>query len=529
MSKNAPTNAPKTVPTGWKNHWINYNEPRPVSHRGKIHWAVTKPKSLWKSTNRDKKLSSGTSDVRVAEERKWVVAAKIYQWFDDKLTELNTPQSKFKVFMQQAEIMWAERESKNLKGYRSKLLDNFPPIEKFGWPETDDVILLLHSVGVEVPDKMVDLVNKEAEFWLVNRPMIHEPSPFDKAADLHYGGMPNVSKKFTTDLDKKLAQKLSGTNRSVLSLSALIKMYVAETKWKRIKTRSSALSALKRFMSCVGDVDVCIITQKHGYTFAKYLEDELDLANKSIKSNISYVSGLFTWCIKQSELQGFVSNPFNKLNLSKYGHEAQSFIPFKVSQLHQLFGLADVDGKGRMNRREYLLFGFLITTGCRMDEAALLTWENIIRHDNGWHYIDLTKAIVKNAGSKRLLPIPYKLQSILPPSGHQLTVDGLISSPDGRLFNYSCDKDGKASRAASQALGRQIAKIKPDRGQVSHSLRGNLKDMLRDKGVSKELNDYITGHAQGDVASSYGSGHSIELRYEALNKPVHPYLISYGS
>ena len=148
MSKNAPTNAPKTVPTGWKNHWINYNEPRPVSHRGKIHWAVTKPKSLWKSTNRDKKLSSGTSDVRVAEERKWVVAAKIYQWFDDKLTELDTPQSKFKVFMQQAEIMWAERESKNLKGYRSKLLDNFPPIEKFGWPETDDVILLLHSVGV---------------------------------------------------------------------------------------------------------------------------------------------------------------------------------------------------------------------------------------------------------------------------------------------------------------------------------------------------------------------------------------------
>jgi integrase len=529
MLKNAPTNAPRTVPTGWQNHWIKYNDPRPVNCKGKIHWAVTKPKNLWKNTDRDKKLSSGTSDAKVAEERKWVVAAKIYQWFDDKLAELDTSQSKFEVFMQQAETMWAEREDKNLKGYRSKLLDNFQPIEEFGWPEADDVISLFHSVGVEVPDKLIDLVDEEAEFWLVNRPMIHEPSPFDKAAELHYDRTPNVSKKFATDLDKKLAQKLSGTNSSVLSLSALIKRYIAETKWKRIKTKSSALSALERFMSCVGNVDVCIITQKHGYTFAKYLEDELDLANKSIKSNISYVSGLFTWCIKQSELEGFVSNPFNKLHLSKYGHEAQSFIPFKEPQLHQLFGLADVDGKGRMNRREYLLFGFLITTGCRMDEAALLTWENIIRHDSGWNYIDLTKAIVKNAGSKRLLPIPDKLQSILPPLGHQITVDGLISSPDGRLFNYSRDKDGKASRAASQALGRQIAKIKPDKGQVSHSLRGNLKDMLRDKGVSKELNDYITGHAQGDVASSYDSGHSIEVRYEALNKPAHTYLFPYGS
>ena len=35
--------------------------------------------------------------------------------------------------------------------------------------------------------------------------------------------------------------------------------------------------------------------------------------------------------------------------------------------------------------------------------------------------------------------------------------------------------------------------------QVTHSFRGNLKDMLRDAGVSKELNNYITGHAQGDV------------------------------
>jgi integrase len=181
-----------------------------------------------------------------------------------------------------------------------------------------------------------------------------------------------------------------------------------------------------------------------------------------------------------------------------------------------------------MNVREHLLFSFLVTTGCRLDEAALLCWENIVRHEDGFHYIDLTKAIVKNQGSKRLLPIPDCLQTVLPTTGQQATVQGLLPSPDDRLFDYSLDADGKASRAASQALGRQIAKIKADKDQVTHSLRGNLKDMLRDVGVSKEINDYITGHSQGDVASQYGSGPSIKLRYEALNKVKHPYLRPYS-
>ena len=107
-------------------------------------------------------------------------------------------------------------------------------------------------------------------------------------------------------------------------------------------------------------------------------------------------------------------------------------------------------------------------------------------------------------------------------------MDGIIDSPDDRLFDYSLDKDGKAARAASQACGRQLRKIERKPRQVTHSLRGNLKDMLRDVGVSKEINDYITGHSQGDVASQYGSGPSITLRYEALNKVKHPYLHPYS-
>ena len=37
-----------------------------------------------------------------------------------------------------------------------------------------------------------------------------------------------------------------------------------------------------------------------------------------------------------------------------------------------------------------------------------------------------------------------------------------------------------------------------------------------DAGVSKEVNDFITGHASGDVAGQYGSGPSLRVRKVAM-------------
>jgi hypothetical protein len=51
-----------------------------------------------------------------------------------------------------------------------------------------------------------------------------------------------------------------------------------------------------------------------------------------------------------------------------------------------------------------------------------------------------------------------------------------------------------------------------------------LKDLLRDADVSKELNDFITGHSSGDVAGKYGSGFSLQKRYVAINSVKHPWL-----
>jgi hypothetical protein len=76
-------------------------------------------------------------------------------------------------------------------------------------------------------------------------------------------------------------------------------------------------------------------------------------------------------------------------------------------------------------------------------------------------------------------------------------------------------------------LNSIIRKEWPDDPRVSlHSLRHSFKDLLRDLEVPKELNDYITGHGQGDVAGEYGIGPSLTKRLEIINRIEHPWLNS---
>ena len=70
-----------------------------------------------------------------------------------------------------------------------------------------------------------------------------------------------------------------------------------------------------------------------------------------------------------------------------------------------------------------------------------------------------------------------------------------------------------------------IHNVSADDRKVVHSLRGNLKDLIRDANYSKEINDFLTGHAQGDVAGRYGQGPSIAKRLEVLNSIDHQCLI----
>jgi hypothetical protein len=151
----------------------------------------------------------------------------------------------------------------------------------------------------------------------------------------------------------------------------------------------------------------------------------------------------------------------------------------------------------------------------RLDEAALMTWERITEHKGVLCFSlvnDQENVIVKNRGSMRYIPVPSVIKPLIGAGG------------SGRVFNYRIDQDGKAQAKASDAVMLLIRQVTQNDRKVAHSLRGNFKDFVRDLDVSKEINDFITGHAQGDVAGKYGSGPSIAKRAEVMDRIKHPYL-----
>ncbi len=277
--------------------------------------------------------------------------------------------------------------------------------------------------------------------------------------------------------------------------------YLTSKTWGREKTKVSAQKAWDEFIKNMGDLPVSGITKQVGYKYAKLLAHTL--ANKTIKNRIGFVSQVLSY----TEKEGLIDvNPLKGLDLNGYGKKTERYRSFTTDQLHELFKQDlpdDVD----------LLLSILITTGMRIDEAATLTYEDR-KVDDGIPFFDLTVGtkVIKNIGSARQVPIIPKIAN-------------RIGTGKGRLFpRFKMDADGKAQSAASKACMSHIRNVTEDSNLVVHSLRGTLKDKLRNAGVQKEINDFITGHGSGDVAGSYGSGPSLKVRYEALSKVAHPWL-----
>ena len=292
----------------------------------------------------------------------------------------------------------------------------------------------------------------------------------------------------------------------------LIGPYIEARTWGREKTKKGVLRKLETISRLLDNPRPSEISQKSVIEFAeKYIAEVKEKRGQPpaiglVEAFKSAGSGFMRIMIRKGEADG---NPFIGADLKDLGANevVKSYRPFDKSELTDLFAL-------EMPAEDKLLFSILLATGMRLDEAALLNWSQV-KTEDGIRYFSLldgedANVIVKNQGSLRNVPIPDVLK--LPETG------------SGRLFSYVVDEDGKANQACSKLLMKHVRKITKMDTKVIHSLRGNLKDLLRDAGVAKELNDFITGQSSGDVAGKYGSGFSLQKRYEAINSVKHPWL-----
>ncbi|MEO9575319.1 MAG: DUF6538 domain-containing protein [Roseobacter sp.] len=281
-------------------------------------------------------------------------------------------------------------------------------------------------------------------------------------------------------------------------VSDAVTEYFDTKPYDKFKTEGDARRSVSQFQEFTKDTPLSEITMLLGHQWTRHLSDD-GTARKTIAKKLGYVRQLLEFCVRTGAIP---NNPLIGLKIDpRLGTAKKHYIPFTEDELVEIFKL-------KMPDHLKTLLSILVTTGMRLDEAALLDWDNIKKD-----HFDLTTSIVKTKGSARKVPIPKTIEHLF------------TKRSSGQLFpEFKRDKDGKAQSPASKALMKQIRKVTDDKQKVVHSLRGNLKDLLRDAGVTEEVNNFITGHGSGDVAGTYGSGPSLEVRREALDSVEHPWL-----
>ncbi|MDU8928396.1 DUF6538 domain-containing protein [Alisedimentitalea sp. MJ-SS2] len=252
-----------------------------------------------------------------------------------------------------------------------------------------------------------------------------------------------------------------------LRMSRVWPKYVEGRNWGREKTKNGVVGHLKEFISVVGDLQIDQLKKKHGYQYARYL-DQSGYARSTVGTRVRAVGTMLTWCEEHDLIE---DHKLRNLRLSDYGYPGRPWKPFPTEDLEKIFSQ-------ELPVQERLCMSLLATTGARLDEIALLRWHQVKQRDE-ITYLDLTEAIIKTPGSQRFVPLHRQL--LLPEPG------------EDRLFDYPEGQDGKSQNNASRAMMPFVrSAVGDDDRKALHSFRGTLKDMLRNAGVSKELNDFFT-------------------------------------
>jgi integrase len=467
------------------------------------------------STN--KRLSTGTSDKDLAQLKLHELAAEIYKLFDQKKFELADKEADVqrKLVTQFAKNMKVKLKS-DYQLYSTTPVIGLYKLQSILDRKAEQIVqeetgslnyeLAKRYLEDDITDFFEVIIRQSSE-----RSGVPIPTPDRKTRNL----LPISKRDGTWWIDPKpeyeITKPVQFKPQSVLVSARghprvldLLEPYMKDANYAASNTLNKVRRGVRFFAKVMGNPLVVEIRPHDLFKYIKaYVESRpIQPAENTIRDYKWSMDRFLNWCVRNEFLE---SNPFDvlKFQAREFGRDGETRLPFTSDQLVKIFAQD-------MEPQEYLLLSLLITTGMRIDEAALLTWEQY--HEvEGIRCFSLVGAKVKNRGSQRIVPVPDCVE--LPAVGV------------GRLFTYRTDTDGKATTTAGQAVNPIIQKISDEHLQNSaHSLRHTFKDLMRNAGVPKDMHDFITGHGSGDAGGSYGEGHSVKNRYEAMMRLDHKWL-----
>jgi integrase len=430
-----------------------------IRTKGKWYVQVTVPAELRGAFNgvKQKRLSTNTSDRREAERRLHDKAAEIYASFD-------VAAKTFDPLGDAARNVY-------------ELLDSSVPNSRYPaslWDPDDWKVSaeMLRARAYSIMDVEAPLGDYEEGAAIID--LQHEAS--------------SLLERFEEEMERR--QALSDDDACKMTFDEVSTQLWEGLEYERSKTKAAYKKASDKFSHFAGNPRLSSVTRQQALEFVE--EQSKRAAYNTLQRDVGAIRRVFGYAVDRGWID---KNPFESIQLKGRGKAPVSPLPYRRSQLEKLFAL-------RMPVEHKLCLSILAATGMRLDEAALLRWEDVCQ-EGEIQYFDLQRVgkILKNSTAARQIPVSSHLS--LPEAG------------TGRLFSFRLDQDGKAENAASKALMRHVKKVRDDpddRRHNIHALRHTFKDLLRDADVPAEVQDFILGHRGGGQGSRYGSGPSLKTK-----------------
>lgn len=250
----------------------------------------------------------------------------------------------------------------------------------------------------------------------------------------------------------------------------------------------------------VGDMEFQELGRVHGRQMINHLITQ-GKKTTTVRRTLNTLAAVVRSAIRELEIQR--TNPFESLRIQGEGKDAKKVVVPDVNQLRQVAEALRAD----TTSAAALMTLMQMELGTRIGEISGLSIDDVFLDYDVPHvyFREHPWRSLKTTGSERRVPVvgialdALKAAVVLPRTGTG-------------LFDQYARQRG--NDAASAAVNKRLEQWK----LTSHSFRHAMKDRLREAGCPKDIRDAIQGHASGDVAETYGQGHTLKTMQGWLMK-----------
>jgi len=334
---------------------------------------------------------------------------------------------------------------------------------------------------------------------------------FDKAAE--FDDQPHLSGFFDYLIELQREGRLTSSEKLALkaiqgplpvSLSEMPEIYFehhrrgSEPLW-----RKKQLQYWSKLVAFLGDVPAESVDRNKARAYRSHRES-LGLKSQSVQKDLNIIKAIFGVCIRELPLS--MDNPFDRLNSTGAGIDAEQRVPFTTEELRLVIDSACA--RSDEIRRIALTCAL---TGARLAEVVGLR-KSDLKISGELPYFSLV-----NYGARRLKTRnSIRDVPMVPLLVNELQKQQKDSGGSEALFpRYNDMKLAPKASGASAAVNKWL-RDELHIEKTAHSFRHSMADLLREAGVTEDLREELLGHGKQKASDNYGLGRSLDKKMNAM-------------